>query len=224
MKKKIIIISGGMDSTTLLYDVVKKYGNKNIIALSFDYGSKHNSYELPLAQKSCKKLGVEQRIINVKNIFNQFNSALLKHKDSEAIPEGHYEDKSMKKTVVPFRNGILLSIAAGLAESIMADTVFYGAHGGDHIIYPDCRIEFEKTFSSAASLGTFNKIKIKAPYRSINKIGILKKGIKLKVPYQDTHTCYNPSKKGESCGKCGACQERLEAFNKLNIKDPKKYV
>ena len=212
-----------MDSTTLLYDIVKKYGNKNIIALSFFYGSRHNDYELPLAQQSCQKLKVEQKIINIKNIFNQFNSALLKHKDSEKIPEGHYEDKSMKKTVVPFRNGILLSMAVGLAESVGADTVFYGAHGGDHFIYPDCRIEFEKTFSEAATLGTFNKVKIKAPYRNINKIGILKKGIKLKVNYSLTHTCYNPSKKG-SCGKCGACQERLEAFNKLKIKDPKIYV
>lgn len=222
-KKAIIIVSGGMDSITLLHDMVKKHGKKNILAVSFQYGSKHMKKELPMAKENCEILEVEHRIIDVRNIFRNFKSALLDKKDSEPIPEGHYEALNMKKTIVPFRNGILLSIAAGMAETLGAKIIYYGAHSGDHFIYEDCRKEFVDAISSAVKLGTMNKIQIKAPYWNDNKITILKKGKKLGVDYSKTWTCYNPTF-GKACGKCGACQERLEAFEKNGIKDPLTYV
>jgi len=222
-KKCILILSGGLDSVTLLHDIVKQHGKENIIAISFNYGSKHNAYELPMAIYQTSQLKVEHRIIDMVQVFNNFNSALLNHENSEEIPEGHYEEKSMKKTVIPFRNGILLAIAAGVAETVGATKIYYGAHGGDHIIYPDCRLKFIKAMSSATKLGTYNKVKILAPYSNINKIKILKIGKKLGVDYSKTHTCYNPSN-GKSCGKCGSCIERCAAFIINKMKDPIKYI
>lgn len=219
--KKVIIISGGMDSITLLHDIVNQWGPSNVVAMSFDYGSKHNAIELPLAKKNCEKLGVEHRLVNLREIFSQFKSNLLQ--GGEAIPIGHYEQANMKQTIVPFRNGILLSCAVGLAESIGADTVFYGAHGGDHFIYEDCRPEFVRTFSLAAELGTMNKIQIAAPYSHLTKVEILQIGANLGIDYSMTHTCYAPNEKGESCGRCGSCQERLTAFDKNGIDDPLVY-
>jgi 7-cyano-7-deazaguanine synthase len=221
--KSVVIVSGGMDSITLLHDLVKQYGKKNIEAISFLYGSRHMGKEIPMAKYNCEKLGVKHQVIDVRQAFKDFKSSLLNKKDSEKIPEGHYKAKTMKSTVVPFRNGILLSIAAGYADSVGAKVIFYGAHTGDHAIYPDCRTAFVKRISEAIQLGTYGRIGIKAPYEKISKIEILKKGIKLGVDYGKTWTCYNPTK-GKACGKCGACQERLEAFKRNNVKDPLKYV
>jgi len=218
MKKKIVIISGGMDSTTLLYDVVNQFSSENVIALTFFYGSKHNDQEIKRAKISCQKLNVEHKLFDLSSIFQNFNSSLLKKEDSEIIPEGHYAEDNMKKTVVPYRNGILLSIAIGFAEDLDCDSVYYGAHAGDHTIYPDCRDEFVKAFSLASILGTYNRVKVIASYENIDKYGILQIGKKLNINYIDTWTCYN----GEEapCGKCGSCTERAEAFYKMNMKDP----
>jgi 7-cyano-7-deazaguanine synthase len=221
MKKKVIIVSGGMDSVTLLWDVVNKYGKENIEVLSFNYGSKHNAYELPMAKKNCEILGVKHNILHLEDIFKHFKSTLLQ--GGADVPEGHYAQDNMKQTIVPNRNSILLSIAVGLAESIEADTVFYGAHGGDHHIYEDCRPEFIQAFSLAEQLGTMNKIRIEAPYTYMNKISIIAQGLKLGVDYKLTHTCYKPNEKGESCGNCGSCSERLEAFAENKITDPLTY-
>lgn len=223
-KKVLIILSGGMDSTTLLYDIVKRYGSKNVFAISFNYGSKHNKWELSSAMNTCHNLKVRHKVIDIRSVFTLFKSALLNHRSSEKIPHGHYEDQNMVKTVVPFRNGILLSLAVGIAESNNIDTVFYGAHGGDHAIYPDCRLDFLDAMNEAANLGTYITVEIKAPYIGMDKISILKRGKKLKVNYKNTHTCYDPDNSGRSCGKCGSCVERLEAFKKNNIKDPIKYI
>lgn len=216
--KKIIICSGGLDSVTLLHDITNLFGNKNVLALSFNYGSKHNAFELPMAVKNCSKLKVKHKIIDLISIFANFNSALLK--DGEAIPEGYYADKNMKKTVIPFRNGILLSIAIAMAENIEADTVFYGAHSGDFNIYPDCRLNFIKSMKAAAIHGTYNRISILAPYSEYNKTSIIKRGLQLGVNYSLTHTCYNPDTSGHPCGKCGACVERCEAFVNNKLRDP----
>jgi len=223
MKKAIIIVSGGMDSVTLLYDVVKKHGKKNISAISFKYGSKHMNREIPMAEYNCKKLGVKHQVVNVKEVFKNFNSALLNKKDSEAIPQGHYASSNMKKTVVPFRNGILLSIAAGFAETNDAKIIYYGAHAGDHTIYEDCRKEFVDAISEAIKQGTSNKIVIRAPYWNMNKKGIIKRGVKLGVDYSKTWTCYDPRRK-KACGRCGSCHERLEAFKLNKMTDPLDYV
>ncbi len=220
-EKIVIIASGGMDSTTLLYDTIRTYGSENVVVLSFNYGSKHNAFELPKISLTCKKLQVEQKIIDLVNVFQNFKSHLLL--GGESIPEGHYAQENMKQTIVPFRNGILLSIAAGYAETIKAKKIIYGAHLGDFFVYEDCRPEFISAFSSAVSLGTMNKISIEAPYSNINKGGILEKGLKLGVDYSLTHTCYNPNERGEACGRCGACCERLEAFDKNGVEDPLVY-
>jgi 7-cyano-7-deazaguanine synthase len=222
-KKAVIILSGGLDSTTLLYDLVKKYGNKEILAISFNYGSKHSKWELSKAMNTCFNLKVEHKVLDIQSVFSLFKSSLLDHKDSEAIPEGHYEDENMKSTVVPFRNGILLSLAVGIAESYGINKVFYGAHGGDHECYPDCRPDFLAAINDAGKFGTYINVEIKAPYMKMNKVSILKKGVELGVDYKNTHTCYNPNNAGQSCGKCGSCQERLEAFEKNGIKDPLEY-
>lgn len=221
MKKKIVILSGGLDSTTLLYDIVDKFKAKNVIALSFNYGSKHNTKELPMAAMSCDKLGVEHQIINLTDIFQHFDSALLRHSDSEEIPEGHYADENMSKTVVPFRNGILLSIAVGFAENKDCDIVYYGAHAGDHDIYPDCRKQFVDAISNACRVGTYNNVDVIASYWEGDKQDIIKRGTALDVDYKSTWTCYNPSSEtSEPCGKCGSCVERTLAFYHEGKQDP----
>jgi 7-cyano-7-deazaguanine synthase len=222
-RKALVILSGGLDSTTLLYDLVKKFGNKEVLAISFNYGSKHSKWELSCAMNTCNNLKVEHKVLDIRPVFSLFKSSLLDHIDSEKIPEGHYEDENMKSTVVPFRNGILLSLAVGIAESRGIKSIYYGAHGGDHAIYPDCRSEFLDSINQAAYIGTYIGAEILAPYMKMNKISILKKGIKLGVNYKTTHTCYNPNNAGKSCGRCGSCQERLEAFEKNKIKDPLEY-
>lgn len=223
MKKKIVILSGGMDSTTLLYDVVNQFDAKNVSAITFDYGSRHAVPEIRAAKKTCEKLAVNHRIFDLREIFKHFDSALLKKDDSEPIPEGHYANENMKKTVVPFRNGILLSLAVGFAESEKADIVYYGAHLGDHQVYPDCRRDFVAAMNMAATVGTYNNVSILAPYKDGNKINILKRGLELKVDYSLTWTCYNPQgdiRNPEPCGKCGSCVERTEAFEQNGYKDP----
>ena len=215
-KKAMVILSGGLDSTTLLYQVIKEFGEKNVTALTFNYGSNHNKKEIPMSVKTCLKLKVKQEVIEIASLFKYFNSSLLEGAD--AIPEGHYEQDNMKSTVVPFRNGILLAIATAFAEDRGIDKIYYGAHGGDHAIYPDCTDRFREAISQAAKEGTYNKVRILAPYNETDKVGILKTGIKLKVDYALTWTCYRGEE--QPCGKCGSCIERTESFIKNNLVDP----
>jgi len=132
MKKALLIYSGGMDSTTLLYMLIKEYGHKNVVAITFNYQSKHNDQEYIRAKKTCEALNVEHRLINLLDVSKHLESDLLK--SGGDIPEGHYAESNMKKTVVPFRNGIMLSIACGIAESRGANRVYIGNHAGDHAI------------------------------------------------------------------------------------------
>ena len=140
-KDTILILSGGMDSVTLLYD----YKERIALAISFDYGSNHNAKEIPFARLHCERLGIEHIVIPLDFMAKYFESSLLQ--GSEAIPEGHYADENMKSTVVPFRNGIMLSIAVGMAESRELQYVMMANHGGDHTIYPDCRPDYAETWS-----------------------------------------------------------------------------
>lgn len=215
MKNSVIIVSGGMDSITLLYD------RKDEIALgiSFDYGSNHNAREIPFAEMHCKRLGIKHITINLDFMHQYFKSSLLQGAD--AIPEGHYADDNMKSTVVPFRNGIMLSIAIGIAESNNLDQVFIANHGGDHTIYPDCRPEFINAIDSAATAGTFNNVRVVAPYTAITKSDIARIGKQLGIDYTETWSCY----KGGSlhCGKCGTCVERKEALQEAGIEDKTEY-
>lgn len=215
MKKGVIILSGGMDSVTLLY------ARKEDIALAvtFDYGSNHNKREAELAKWHCEKLGIEHIIIPLDFMHQHFKSSLLQGAD--AVPEGHYADENMKSTVVPFRNGIMLAIACGLAESRGLGFVFIANHAGDHAIYPDCRATFIASMSEAMAYGTYEHIKVAAPFTHLTKSEIALIGHNYGVDYSKTYSCYKGGEK--HCGKCGTCVERKEAFALAGIDDPTEY-
>lgn len=211
MKNSAIIVSGGMDSITLLYD----HKDEIALGISFDYGSNHNAREIPFAKMHCERLGIKHITINLDFMHQYFKSSLLD--GAEAIPEGHYADDNMKSTVVPFRNGIMLAIAIGIAESNNLDQVFIANHGGDHTIYPDCRPEFINAIDAAATAGTYNNVKVIAPYTKITKSDIARFGKRLGIDYAETWSCY---KGGEvHCGTCGTCVERKEALAEAGIED-----
>lgn len=204
-----------MDSTTLLYD----HKDEIALGISFDYGSNHNAREIPYAKMHCERLGIKHITINLDFMHQYFKSSLLDGAD--AIPEGHYADDNMKSTVVPFRNGIMLSIAIGIAESNGLDQVFIANHGGDHTIYPDCRPEFINAIDSAANVGTFNNVRVVAPYTKITKSDIARRGKELGLDYTETWSCYKGGEK--HCGKCGTCVERKEALRDAGIDDNTEY-
>jgi 7-cyano-7-deazaguanine synthase len=211
--KIICILSGGLDSTTLLYRL--KASGYEIKAISFNYGQRHRK-ELIMANKTCEKLKIDHKIVDLTSIKDLLSNSSLTS-DIE-VPEGHYEDESMKKTVVPNRNMIMASIAIGYAINIDFDTIALGVHSGDHAIYPDCRPEFIMALRKIAACCDYKTIQILSPYLRSNKTNIVKDGIKLKVDYALTWTCYKGDIK--PCGKCGSCQERAEAFKLNGIKDP----
>ncbi len=215
MKDSIIIVSGGMDSVTLLYD----YKDRIALGISFDYGSNHNAKEIPFAKLHCQRLGIPHITIPLEFMHKYFKSSLLD--GAEAIPEGHYKDENMKSTVVPFRNGIMLAIAAGIAESNGLSHVMIANHGGDHAIYPDCRPEFITSMSNATKAGSYNGITVLAPYTNITKSDIARRGKNLGIDYTETWSCYKGEEK--HCGKCGTCVERKEALKEAGIEDHTEY-
>ena len=215
MKKSLIILSGGMDSVTLLHNFKREIA----LAVTFDYGSNHNASEIECAKANCSLLGIEHIIIPLNFIREYFTSSLLS--GANAIPEGHYQDETMKSTVVPFRNGIMLAIACGLAESRGLDKVFIANHAGDHAIYPDCRPKFIDSMASTMFLGTYNGVQLCAPYTNLTKTQIAKIGANIGVDYALTYSCYKGGEK--HCGKCGTCIERKEALRDANIQDPTEY-
>lgn len=215
MKDSVIILSGGMDSVTMLYD----YKDSIALAVTFNYGSKHNEREIAFARLHCERLGIKHIIIPLDFMQQYFKSSLLI--GGEDIPEGHYDDDNMKSTVVPFRNGIMLAIAAGLAESNGLKHVMLANHSGDHAIYPDCRPGFVSAMSDAIANGTYDGIDISAPYTNITKTDIARRGAALGLDYSETWSCY---KGGERhCGKCGTCTERREALRDAGIEDTTEY-
>lgn len=191
----------------------------DVQAVGFTYGSKHNSYENTAALKLCKYYGVPLFFVDLTDVMGHFRSDLLKTGGN--IPEGHYEDSTMSRTVVPGRNIIFTSILSGMAWSNNCDQIWIGAHSGDHAIYPDCRPEFIRSMASAIAYGTDYKVSLKTPLLELNKTGILVEGQKLGVPYNLTRTCYKDQQ--VACGRCGSCQERLEAFANCGIEDPLEY-
>ena len=200
----ILIYSGGLDSTTLLYE----YKDEIRLAVTFDYGSKHNAREIACARETCTLLGIEHLVIPLEFIGRYFRSDLLL--GGGDIPVGSYSDENMHSTVVPFRNGIMLAVAAGLAESRDLDTVLLANHSGDHAIYPDCRPEFIEAFDRAASAGTYNGVRIVSPYCNLTKRDIALRGRALGIDYARTYSCYKGGEK--HCGVCGTCIERKEAL------------
>lgn len=215
-KDAVIILSGGMDSCTLLHE----YRDEIAIAITFDYGSKQNYREQLCAVEQCKALGIRHIIIPLDFMRLYFKSALLSNSPEE-IPEGNYDDENMKVTVVPFRNGIMLSIACGIAESNGLHRVMIANHAGDHAIYPDCRQAFIDAMSMATQKGTYEGVQVYAPYTNLSKTDIARHGKALGVDYSMTYSCYKGGDK--HCGKCGTCRERIEALRDAGIDDPTEY-
>ena len=214
-KNSLIIVSGGMDSITLLH-----YRKEQIsLAVTFDYGSNHNRRETEYAAYHCKSLGIEHIVIPLSFIHDYFKSSLLQGAD--AIPEGHYTAENMKSTVVPFRNGIMLAVACGIAESRGLDRVLIANHNGDHAIYPDCRENFIASMGKAMEAGTYEHISIDAPFTDISKTDIALIGKRLGIDYSKTYSCYKGGEK--HCGKCGTCVERKEALRNAGIEDTTEY-
>lgn len=213
----LVVCSGGLDSTVALYGAVKKYGR--VEAVTFRYGQNHAKRENAAAKRICADLGVPLTVIDLSFIGRHFASSLLR--GAGAIPEGHYAAKTMASTVVPFRNGIMLSVAAGLAESKRLTNVVLGNHAGDHFIYPDCRPDFIKGIGAAIAAGTAKHVRVVSPFCEMTKGDIVRVGAKLGVPFAKTYSCYKGGKR--HCGKCGTCVERREAFAQAGVSDPTEY-
>ena len=210
--KAVLIYSGGMDSTCLLY----KYQKEIALAVTFTYGAKQDEAQTECAKFNCNKLGIKHLIIPIDFIGQYFQSSILK--GGADIPHQDYDAENMKSTVVPFRNGIMLAIAAGLAESYELDAVMLANHGGDHAIYPDCRPEFIDAMAAAVQAGTYNGVKVVSPYCNVTKRDIALRGKALGVDYSLTYSCYKGGEK--HCGRCGTCVERREALEGF---DPTEY-
>ena len=215
--KVCVLLSGGMDSVTALFQANNDH--EVVSALSFDYGSKHAAREIPCAVANCARLGIPHRVIALPFINEVFSSDLLQNGGD--IPEGHYAHENMKQTVVPFRNGIMLAIAAGYAESTGAEGLVIAAHSGDHAIYPDCRAAFTNAMAEAIKEGTYAQIEILAPFMNEDKAQIVRHGVSLGIDYTQTYSCYNGREK--HCGRCGTCVERREAFLLAGVADPTEY-
>ena len=215
--KVVVLVSGGMDSVTALYDAAEEHSI--VGTLSFDYGSKHNHCEIPFAKVHADQLGASHEVIELGFVNELFESDLLK--SGGDIPDGHYAELTMKQTVVPFRNGIMLSIASGFAESREAEGLVIAAHSGDHAIYPDCREPFMKAMGDAMRLGTYAEVELLRPFIAMDKAAIARRGVELGIDFAQTWSCY---KGGEiHCGCCGTCIERREAFILAGLDDPTVY-
>jgi 7-cyano-7-deazaguanine synthase len=219
MKRKVIVlVSGGLDSVCALYEAAAAH--EVVAGLSFSYGAKHNHRELPLAAMHCHRLGIRHETVRLNCIGELFNSALLKN--GVPVPDSHFNAPAMKQTIVPFRNGIFLAMAAGYAESVGAGAVVIAAHADDHVIFPDCRPEYLDAMATAIRLGTDSRVKILRPFIRCSKAQIVKRGRKLGINLAETWTCYKGGK--HHCGTCGACVERREAFAASKIPDLTMYL
>ncbi len=215
--KVCVLLSGGMDSVTALHHAAREH--EVVSALSFDYGSKHNASEIPFARWQAARLGVPHTLIALPFINEHFSSDLLQ--SGGDIPDGHYAEANMKRTVVPFRNGILLAIAAGFAESREAQGLVIAAHSGDHAVYPDCREPFMQAMAEAIRSGTYAGLEVLRPFIHTDKAGIARRGSGLGVDFAQTWSCYKGGP--VHCGTCGTCVERREAFLLAGIPDPTAY-
>jgi len=214
MSKVLVVYSGGLDSTALLYKCISEFDE--VEAINFDYNSKHNASERKAAQKICDLEGIKLTEVNMPFINELFKSDLLQ--SGGDIPEGHYAEDNMKSTVVPFRNGIMLSIASGYAESIDADTIAIANHFGDRAVYPDCRQEFVQPMIGAILEGTGGKVRLISPFVGLTKAQIVEVGCSHGAPLELSWSCYNGGDR--PCLKCSTCAERTEAFLLNNLQDP----
>lgn len=231
-ERVVAIVSGGMDSVTMLKMLVDQ--GKDVLVMNFSYGSKHNEKERAALRRICQEmclslytydlpLEVELQVgydhktnLLGTEMVNLLASNLLK--SGEDVPDGHYEEENMKKTVVPFRNGIMLSVAVGFAESHGASAVYYGNHAGDNTNYPDCRPAFVEAMGQAAVLGTFQGIEIRSPFVHLTKSDIAAKGIQIGAPLDIAWSCYRGQER--PCLRCCTCVERIWAFHSAGLRDP----
>lgn len=216
--KTAVLLSGGLDSTTALHWAQAHH--EVVCALAFDYGSNHGARELECARWQAEQLGIPCHVIDITAISRHLASALLS--GAEAIPTGDYAEDNLKQTVVPFRNGIFLAIAAGIAESCGAEGIVIAAHNGDHALYPDCREDFMAAMAEAIRLGTYAGLQILRPFIDLTKGEITALGATLGVDFAHTYSCY---KGGElHCGDCATCRERRESFTTAGVPDPTRYA
>lgn len=213
----VVIYSGGMDSFTVLHRALRE--GRNVHALSFDYGQRHVR-ELDTAQRVCHALDVPHQVVDIRAIHGLIDSSALTDA-TQAMPHGDYASDNLASTAVPNRNMILLSLAIAKAVNIGADRVDYGAHGGDHVLYPDCRPAFVDAMRHAAGLANLAPVEIHAPYLHATKAEILREGLAMGLDYADTWTCYEGGE--QACGQCASCRERLEAFAANGVTDPLGY-
>lgn len=217
MPKTVVVLSGGMDSAVLLHHLHDL--NHELRAVSVDYGQRH-ARELAAAAELSRRLGVQHRLVDLRSLVPLLGANSLSD-PSVDVPEGHYAEESMKLTVVPNRNMLLLSVAIAWAVSLKFDHVAYGAHSGDHAIYPDCRPEFVEALDRAAQLCDWHPVSLLRPFVNLDKGDIARRGSELGVPFEITWTCYRGAER--HCGLCGACHERKEAFAKYGLEDPTEY-
>lgn len=220
-EKVVAIVSGGLDSVTMAYELAHR--NYEVILISYNYGQRHKK-EIMYAKKCAENLGVQHHIVDLQVLSNLLGGSSLTS-DEISVPDGHYAEESMRITVVPNRNAIMINIATALAVSKKCDYVATGVHGGDHYIYPDCRPEYIVAQTEAlrlANSGFVSKeFEVLAPFVNISKDGIVKIGEAIGVPWLETWSCY---KGGEiHCGSCGTCFERREAFDLAGVHDPTNY-
>ncbi|WP_249976950.1 7-cyano-7-deazaguanine synthase QueC [Vreelandella olivaria] len=213
----VVIYSGGMDSYTVLHRAIRE--GINVHALSFDYGQRH-ARELATARFVCQQFDVPHQVVDIRAIHSLIDNSALTSPDIK-MPAGDYAADNLRATVVPNRNMILLSLAIAKAVNIGAERVDYGAHGGDHILYPDCRPEFVDAMNHVAGIANFEPVTLHAPYLQSSKADILREGLAMGLDYRHTWTCYEGRQL--ACGQCGSCRERLAAFAANNADDPLQY-
>jgi 7-cyano-7-deazaguanine synthase len=214
----VLIYSGGLDSTVLLAWLLRR--GERISALSVDYGQRHRC-ELTAAQQVCARLGVSHRVTDL-TALRPFLAGSSQTEPAVPVPHGHYADISMRVTVVPNRNMIMLAVALAWAISLKADTVAYAAHSGDHAIYPDCRPVFVAAMQQAAALCDWHPVAIETPFLHWTKAHIVQMGVDLAVPMHETWSCYEGGT--VQCGQCGTCTERREAFQLAGVPDLTEYA
>lgn len=217
--KSVVVLSGGMDSVTLLYWL--RAQRHEVRALSFDYGQRHRR-ELQFAERVCKTLEVPWALADLSAIRTLIAGTSSQMRDEVPVPEGHYADESMKQTIVPNRNMIMLSVAIGHAVAEGCEAVAYGAHAGDHAIYPDCREPFASAMAEAAQQCDWKPVELLRPFVHKTKAEIAKLGHELGVPFAETWSCYKGLE--AHCGRCGTCVERREAFQLAGVPDPTIYA
>lgn len=214
----VVIYSGGMDSYTVLHRAIHE--GLNVHALSFNYGQRH-ARELDVAMQVCEQLAIPHQVVDIRAIHGLIDNSALTNPD-QVMPDGDYADDNLRSTVVPNRNMILLSLAIAKAVNIGAGRVDYGAHGGDHVLYPDCRPEFVDAMNQVAGIANFEPVTLHAPYLNASKAEILRDGLAMGLDYRYTWTCYEG--RALACGTCGSCRERLDAFAANHAIDPLAYA